>query len=74
MYLDADIVEYFKRRAAAPNTAPYQTQINNALREFVERGEGFDEYSRLLGDERFIAAVAERVKGHLGKGRQRSAS
>lgn len=74
MYLDADLVEHFKRRAATPNAAPYQTQINNALREFVERGEGFNEYSHLLGDERFIAAVAERVKGHLGKGRQRSAS
>jgi len=74
MYLDADIVEHFKQRAATPNAAPYQTQINNALREFVERNEGVSEYSRLLADERFITAVAERVKGHLGKGRQRSAS
>ena len=49
MYLDADIAEYFKQLAATPNAAPYQTQINNALRGVVERGEGFNEHSRLLG-------------------------
>lgn len=30
--LDEDIIEHFKKRAAAPNTLPYQTQINNTLR------------------------------------------
>src|SRR5881397_3473000 len=34
--LDADIVEFFKARAAEPNAAPYQTQINNALREAMQ--------------------------------------
>src|SRR2546430_946565 len=33
--LDADIVDFFKARASEPNAAPYQTQINNALREVV---------------------------------------
>jgi len=35
--LDEDIVEYFKRRAARPNAAPYQTQINQALRKVIEK-------------------------------------
>ena len=34
--LDADIIEFFKTRASEPNAAPYQTQINTALREFVD--------------------------------------
>lgn len=33
--LDEDIIEHFKRRAARPNAAPYQTQINQALRELL---------------------------------------
>ena len=61
MYLDADIVEYFKRRAAKRNAAPYQTQINSALRELIEGAEEHD-YLRLVEDEGFISAVAKRVK------------
>ncbi len=34
--LDADIIEFFKTRASEPNAAPYQTQINTALRGFVD--------------------------------------
>jgi uncharacterized protein (DUF4415 family) len=37
MYLDADILEYFKVRAAEPNAAPYQTQINNELRNVLNQ-------------------------------------
>ena len=40
MYLDADVLEYFKGRAAQPNAAPYQTQINGELRAVMERGAG----------------------------------
>jgi uncharacterized protein (DUF4415 family) len=36
MYLDADIVQYFRTRADVPNAAPYQTQINNELRRIME--------------------------------------
>lgn len=60
MYLDGDVLEYFKRRAAAPHAAPYHTQINNELREIMERDQG-DSFSSLVNDERFINAVAERV-------------
>jgi hypothetical protein len=64
MYLDADVLEYFKQRAARPNAAPYQTQINSELRAVMERGgDAADPYAALVNDERFISAVAERVRG-----------
>jgi len=37
--LDRDIIDFFKERAATPNAAPYQTQINTALRQMMERGD-----------------------------------
>jgi uncharacterized protein (DUF4415 family) len=61
MYVDGDVLEYFKRRAAAPHAAPYQTQINNELRAIMGRDEG-DPFSSLVNDERFISAVAERLQ------------
>lgn len=60
MYVDGDVLEYFKRRAAAPHAAPYQTQINNELRAVMERDQG-DPFSSLVNDERFINAIAERL-------------
>jgi uncharacterized protein (DUF4415 family) len=63
MYLDADIVEHFKERAAAPNTAPYQTQINNALRRSLTEPKKRVDYSQLLKDDSFIEAIARRVQG-----------
>ncbi len=65
MYLDADVVEYFKQRAAGSNAAPYQTQINSALRRFLADAGPADDYSRLLQDERFLKAVAERVRARV---------
>ncbi len=38
--LDADVLEYFKARAASPDAAGYQTQINNELRRVMERDNG----------------------------------
>jgi uncharacterized protein (DUF4415 family) len=35
MYLDSDVLEHFKKKAAEPNAAPYQTQINNELRKVI---------------------------------------
>ena len=61
MYLDADIVEHFKAAASHPNAAPYQTQINNALRLALGAARQSGESERLLGDKRFIAAVARLV-------------
>ena len=38
LYLDADILQYFRARAEPPNAAPYQTQINHELRKIMEAG------------------------------------
>ena len=65
MYLDADVLEYFKGRATQPNAAPYQTQINQELRTVMEGGSGA--YASLVEDERFITAVAERVRGRRAR-------
>ena len=60
MYVDGDVLEYFRSRTAQPHAAPYQTQINNELRAVMERDQG-DPFSSLVNDERFINAVAERL-------------
>ncbi|MFN8493185.1 MAG: BrnA antitoxin family protein [Caldilineaceae bacterium] len=65
--IDADILEYFKTRAAQPNAAPYQTQINSALRAVMEQDQQQPQpnlvsyVDALLADQRFIDAVARRV-------------
>lgn len=56
------MLEYFNGCARLPNAAPYQTQINHELRAIMARDSG-NLYEILLNDERFIAAVADRVKG-----------
>jgi uncharacterized protein (DUF4415 family) len=61
MYVDADVVEYFKERAARPNAAPYQTQINSCLRAVMERDATVTS-SATMDDERLIEAVAERIR------------
>lgn len=66
--LDVDVLNHFKQRAARPNAAPYQTQINNALREVMEREQQMSiaslssQAAELLADQRFIEAVAEQVR------------
>ena len=67
IHLDLDVLNYFKARAAQPNAAPYQTQINNSLREVMERSQPAAAKRRapqaetLLTDPQFIKAVAEQV-------------
>jgi len=60
--LDRDILNFFKQRARSANAAPYQTQINNALRAFMERKEIKPDFSELIDNETFIDAVAKRVR------------
>ena len=58
--LDLDVLNYFKQRAASPNAAPYQIQINDTLREVMERDVASGSTSfvpqteALLADQRFI--------------------
>ncbi|MGI9055391.1 MAG: BrnA antitoxin family protein [Pyrinomonadaceae bacterium] len=68
MFIDGDILQHFKKRAEAPNAAPYQTQINQELRAAMERGllEESDNLDavveRLANNQTFINAVSERLK------------
>jgi uncharacterized protein (DUF4415 family) len=66
LYLDADILEYFKDQAEKPYAADYPTQINSALRGFIEQITRQNDFQRLLDDDHFIKAVAERVKETQG--------
>ena len=58
MYIDADILEYFKYRANQPNAAPYQTQINSELRKLTENGSKKAPIIKdLLKNEKFLKAL-----------------
>lgn len=67
MYIDKDILNFFRARASKPHAAPYQTQINQALREFMERSAtaATTKRAELLEDEEFVGAVADLVQARL---------
>ena len=63
LYLDADILQYFRARAEPPNAAPYQTQINHELRKIMEAGatgKGTLEPD-ILHNEAFLRALKEKL-------------
>ncbi len=61
--LDLDVYNYFQERSSTPHAMPYQTQINTELRRVMETdNQVARDYAELLNDERFVAAVAARVK------------
>ena len=68
MFIDGDILQHFKKRAENPNSAPYQTQINQELRAAMERDLAMEEENldavveRLTNNPNFINAVSERLK------------
>jgi uncharacterized protein (DUF4415 family) len=64
MYLDADILKYFKNRAESPNAAPYQTQINNELRRIMENDsrEVQSIENDILNNEEFLRALKEKLE------------
>jgi hypothetical protein len=64
MYLDADIVEYFRTRADSPNAAPYQTQINNELRRIMENDsrDAASIENEILNDEEFLRALKGKLE------------
>lgn len=63
--LDADILEYFKEQARRPGAAPYQSQINQALRDAIGGDRDAFPGKALLNNDRFVEALAERVKQRL---------
>ena len=63
MYLDADILQYFRARAESPDAAPYQTQINNELRRVMENDsrETANIEKDILNNEEFLRALKEKL-------------
>jgi uncharacterized protein (DUF4415 family) len=62
LYVDLDVLNYFKKRAEEPNAAPYQTQINNELRA-VMGGKRSKEQVRISSKQ--IEQIAKRVAAIL---------
>jgi uncharacterized protein (DUF4415 family) len=64
IYLDGEVVEYFRLRSEQPNAAPYQTQINNELRRVME--DDTSEKSKIetdiLEDEDFLRALKKKLE------------
>jgi uncharacterized protein len=67
MFLDDDVVAHFKARAEQPNAAPYQTQINQTLREAMgrDRQTAAAPAAVSLDDPAFLKRLAERVVEYL---------
>ena len=64
LYIDGDILQYFRARASSPDSAPYQTQINNELRRIMEadtNGKAKLEPS-ILDDTEFLRALKEKLE------------
>lgn len=59
--IDLDVLDFFKERASKAGAPAYQTQINQVLRSQMEGTEP-KEATLLAQDDRFIRAVAKRVK------------
>jgi uncharacterized protein (DUF4415 family) len=59
--VDLDVLNFFKERASKAGALAYQTQINQVLRAEMEGKESVD-VNTLAHDDRFIRAVAKRVK------------
>ncbi len=67
MWLDGDILQHFKHRSELPNSAPYQTQINNELRKTMEKDLNINKLEtnnvqEIAKNKEFVRAVAEQLK------------
>jgi uncharacterized protein (DUF4415 family) len=60
IFVDNDILKFFKARAAKRGKPPYQTQINQALREYME-GSPPPGKGAVAADEKLISHLAERI-------------
>ena len=67
--IDLDVLNFFKEKASKAGALAYQTQINQILRAHVEGKESVNA-TKLAQDDRFIRAVAKRVKQLSAKQRQ----
>jgi len=71
--LDLDVLDFFKKRAAEPGAQPYQTQINQALREHISSSRATVK-DNLLKDEEFISRLSERVAEYSVRARSGKAN
>ncbi len=64
IYLDGEVVEYFRDRAEQQNAAPYQTQINNELRKVMESGSTDTQSVErdMLNDKKFLKALKKKLE------------
>lgn len=64
LYIDGDILEYFRQRAAPPQAAPYQTQINNELRRVMENNstDTASLENDILNNEEFLRSLKEKLE------------
>lgn len=64
IYLDGEVLDYFKERAEQPNAAPYQTQINNELRKVMENGstDAKSVGQDILNDKKFLRALKKKLE------------
>lgn len=63
IYLDSDIVHYFRGRADQPNAAPYQTQINGELRKVMEAKPEIGSVEKsLLNDKKFLRELKKKLE------------
>jgi uncharacterized protein (DUF4415 family) len=64
LYLDADILEYFKKRAEPADAAPYQTQINNELRRVMKNDSSQTQSieNDILNNEEFLRALKAKLE------------
>ncbi len=66
--LDSEILDFFRTRAAQPDSPKYQAQINNELRRIVEANKQANRSglnsteSSILENEVFIKALKEKMK------------
>jgi uncharacterized protein (DUF4415 family) len=64
IYLEDEVLTYFRQRAEQPNAAPYQTQINNELRKIMEADSlGKQSLDKsILEDTEFLKALKDKLE------------
>ncbi len=64
LYLDNDVLNYFRARAEEPDAAPYQTQINNELRRIMENDvrDVTSVENDILNNEEFLRALKAKLE------------
>ena len=72
IFIDLDILNFFRTRAAKRGQPAYQTQINQALREYMEGSLGPD--GSPLSDKKVIAHLAEQIARYSAAQRKKKAA